>query len=93
MSSTVAVAAALSGVIGALLLYLASPQQQLLPGQPWPRRRPWVPGAVCVALSLLLMLQVLGHGAAVFAWLTLLMLVWSLAPFVGAWVARRRTAR
>lgn len=89
----IALLAALAGTLGTMLLYVASPQQQWRAAGPWPSRRRWLPGSACLALSLALLLPVMGSGAAVFAWLTLLMLVGSAAPFLGAWRARRRRAR
>lgn len=79
--------AALSGAAGVWLLYLASPQQQ------WrvqgPRRSGW-PGVLCLLLSLALAWPLMGALEAVAAWLALAMLAASLAPFAGAWRARRR---
>lgn len=92
MNPWLVAAATLAGVAGAWLLYLASPQQQWRAQGPWPaRRRPW-PGALCLALSLVLAWRTLAPVEAVSAWLVLVMLVWSLAPFLGAWRARRRGA-
>ena len=57
---------------------------------PWPARARGWPGGLCLLISLLALLQLLGALAATFTWLTLLMLVWSLMPFLGAWRARNR---
>ena len=72
------------GVLGAWGLYLASPQQQ------WRATpvRAWL-GAGCALLSLALLWPAMGAAAAVAMWLTVLMLVATLAPFLGAWRARR----
>ncbi len=86
----IALLSALMGVLGASLLYLASPQQQWRAAGPWPTRWRWLPGGACLVLSLALLLPLMGSGAAVFAWLTLAMLVGTAAPFLGAWRARRR---
>ncbi|QNN46937.1 hypothetical protein H9L17_01840 [Thermomonas brevis] len=93
MTAGLAVGAALLCLLGALLLYLASPQQQLRAAGPWPARRPWWPGIACLLLSLLLFLQVLAPVEAVAGWSVLAMLVWSLLPFLGAWRARVRAGR
>jgi hypothetical protein len=90
MNPWLVVAAALAGVTGTCLLYLASPQQQWRALGPWPRwHRAW-PGTLCLLLSLLLLWPTMGPLEAVSAWLALLMLVGSLAPFLGAWRARLR---
>lgn len=90
MSVWPVLASAVLAIAGAMLLYVASPQQQLLARVPWPpRHRVW-PGASCLVWSLVLLWPRMGAAAAVAAWLTLLMLVWTLAPFLGAWRARSR---
>jgi hypothetical protein len=78
------------GAAGALLLYVASPQQQWRARGPWPAKLRIWPGALCLLLSLALLMRNMGSGAAFFSWLTLVMLVWSLAPFLGAWRAQMR---
>ncbi len=93
MTVLVAILATLSGSASALLFYLASPQQQWRAAGPWPSRHRGWPGAACALVSLLAMLRVLAPMEAVFAWCVLLMLVWSLAPFLGAWRARVRARR
>lgn len=92
MNPWLVAAAAMAGIAGTWLLYLASPQQQWRAQGPWPaRRRPW-PGLLCLLLSLGLAWPAMGPVEAVSAWLVLVMLVASLAPFLGAWRARRRGA-
>ncbi|MEI2429759.1 hypothetical protein RDV84_20230 [Lysobacter yananisis] len=73
------------GVAGAWLLYLASPQQRwrAAPLRAWP-------GVACALSSLALLWPAMGAAAAVAMWLTVLMLMTTLAPFLGAWRARRR---
>lgn len=93
MSVFFALVAVLTGIASALLFYLASPQQQLRAGGAWPRRRPWLPATLLALLSLVAMWQVLAPLETVFAWSILLMLVWSVLPFLGAWRAGRRAAR
>ena len=90
MNPVLVVVAAGTGVAGAVLLYLASPQQSWRAAGPWPARARGWPGGLCVLVSLLALLQLLGALAAAFTWLTLLMLVWSVMPFAGAWRARHR---
>lgn len=90
MNPVLVVLATVLGTLGAWLLYLASPQQQWRADGPWPAKgRVW-PGTSCLLLSLAVLMRNMGSGAAFFAWLTLVMLVWSLAPFLGAWRAQAR---
>jgi len=95
MTATVLLAllATVSGSAAALLSYLASPQQQWRAAGPWPSRHRGWPAAACALVSLLVMLGLLAPLEAVFAWCVLLMFVWSLAPFLGAWRARVRARR
>ena len=93
MTSWLAALAVLLCLFGTLLLYLASPQQQLRAAGPWPAGRSWWPGLACLLLSLPLFLRVLAPVEAVAAWSVLAMLAWSLLPFIGAWRARVRARR
>lgn len=90
MTAWLASLAVASGVTGALLVYLASPQQLLRVAGPWPTRRRWWPGTACTLVSLAATTRVLAPMEAVFAWSVLLMFVGSIAPFLGAWRARAR---
>lgn len=93
MNPWLLLAAALLCAGGGMLLYLASPQQQMRAAGPWPaRRRAW-PGTACALAALVLVLRVLPPVEAVSAWLVLLTLVLSIAPFLGAWRARARSGR
>ena len=93
MSLWLGIAGTLAGIVGGLLLYVASPQQQLRAAGPWPKRHAWWPGTLLVVLSLLALWPLLAPLEAIASWLVLLMLVWSLAPFLGAWRARVRARR
>lgn len=90
MNPAWAVLAAMLGTAGAWLLYLASPQQQWRVQGRLPAKHSLWPGGACLLLSLALLMYQMGSGAAFFTWLSLVMLVWSLAPFLGAWRAQRR---
>lgn len=90
MSLIFALVAVVCCIASAVLLYLASPQQQLRATGPWPSRHCWLPGTLLSLLSLLAMWQVLAPLETVFAWSILLMLVWSVMPFLGAWRAHAR---
>jgi hypothetical protein len=93
MTLLLAITSAVTGCLAALLLYVASPQQQLRGAGPWPTRHAWWPGSVLAVVSLLAMWQLLAPLEAISAWLVLLTLVWSIAPFLGAWRARVRARR
>lgn len=93
MTAWLASLAIAGGIAGALLLYLASPQQQLRAAGPWPAHRRGWPGAVCAVVSLAAMTRLVAPMEAVFAWSVLLMFVGSVAPFLGAWRARSRAAK
>lgn len=90
MDMMLTVLAAGCGAAGAWMLYLASPQQQWRAVGARAGRLKWLPGVVLGMLSLALLLSLMGSGAAFFTWLTIVMLVWSAAPFLGLWRARRR---
>ncbi|WP_269792627.1 hypothetical protein [Stenotrophomonas sp. Iso1] len=77
-------------IVAALLLYIASPQQQLRAAGRWPTRHAWWPGTLLSLVALLLMWPLLAPLEAITAWLVLLMLVGSVLPFLGAWRARVR---
>lgn len=77
--------AALATLAGALALYVAAPNQALLPGFVI-RRRWWARGgAALLVAALLLLLGVMGPATAVFAWMTGAMLVWSIVPVAARW--------
>jgi|GEM_PF-6832746 len=67
------------GVVGAVFLYLAAPAQRLLKCS-LSNRVCALSGTALLCLSLLFHLMIYGSGTAVFALLTLLMIVWSLLP-------------
>ena len=81
-----AVAGGLAAAAGASLLYLASPNQQATRRRP-PRRRLAATGAAAEGLALICFLQVAGPATAVFIWMTVAMLVWSIVPLLAAWRA------
>lgn len=84
------VLAALFAGLGAWLLYLACPQQRWRATGTWPARRRWLPGGTLLALAICLLLGRTGTLEAVAICLCAAMLVWSAAPFLGAWRARAR---
>lgn len=76
--------------LGALLAY-AGASNQRLSATPRPALR-WV-GWALLAIALLALLTSFGPTAAVFTWMTMVMLIWSIIPLVIAWRdARRRPA-
>jgi len=68
---------------GAVLLYLASPNQRLA-ARPFPRAAGWA-GAVALIAALVPLLGSFGPATAVFVWMTGAMLVWSVLPLAAAW--------
>ncbi len=93
MNLLLALLATVAGSAAAMLLYVASPQQQLRAAGPWPTRHAWWPGSVLALVSLLAMWQLMAPLEAISTWLVLLTLVWSIAPFLSAWRARVRARR
>ena len=74
-------AAIIVGVMGSLLLYLSSPNQKLLE-QRLDFKFFAAIGGGCLVLSLVLFGQALSLLTAIFCLFLLMMLVWSLLPFV-----------
>ena len=87
----IAVLGSAATLVGAILLYLASPNQRAttrkLPGRPIA-----LLGLIALVGGLLLLLAWAGPATAVFIWLTLAMLVWSMVPAVAAWLQHRKAA-
>jgi hypothetical protein len=76
-------------LLGAMLVYLASPNQPLLGNARWRVLSGWL-GAALLTAGLLLLLAGMRPASAVFTAVTLAMLVWSLAPLAAAWWYRPR---
>ncbi len=74
-------------VAASLALYLASPQQ-LAVRRALPRRVLGRAGAAGLVAGLFLLLKWAGPATAVFIALTLVMLVWTGAPMLAAWLRR-----
>lgn len=70
-------------IVGATLLYAGAPHQQLTSAGRQPALI--VAGALATLLGLPPLLTFFGPAAAVFVWLTLAMLVWSVVPIAVAW--------
>src|SRR5690606_37352012 len=79
-------------VAGALALYAASPQQQLLQSSVSRRGSTWS-GAVGLLGGLVVLLRWAGPATAVFIALTLASLVWTLVPPIAAWVRRTKESQ
>lgn len=86
-----AAAGSLLSLVGAALLYLASPHQQIV-RQPVAGRAFASAGSCALLVALVLLLGVFGRATAIFIWFTLAMLVWSCLPVAAAWVRHRREA-
>ena len=76
-------------VAGSACLYLASPNQRML-ARPWPRRPACVAGVLLLGSSQWALLQQMQPLAAVFCFVTVLMLALSALPYLGALVSLRR---
>lgn len=90
MTALVAGLALLAGTAGALLVYLGAPNQRAL-AKPLPFRAAMIAGGLAIALSLTLLLSVMGIATAIFALVVILMLIWTLAPF--ATLGRRTSGK
>lgn len=75
----------LTVLVGALALYLASPQQKLA-RRPMPAAG-WT-GLACLILGLVLLWQWAGPATAIFIAMTLATLAWTIVPPVVAWLRR-----
>ena len=73
-----------SGVTGAVLLYLASPNQRVTRRRT-ARKDLALAGVGAEAVSLAAFLAAAGPATAVFIWMTLAMLAWSIAPLLTVW--------
>ncbi|GAD11551.1 hypothetical protein GFGA_1c0022 [Gluconobacter frateurii NBRC 103465] len=80
--------AILTGLAGAIFLYLAAPAQQLWKC-PLSKRMCTLAGSGLLCLSFLFHLMIYGSGTAFFVLLTLLMSVWSLLP-IGVALLKQR---
>lgn len=76
-------------LLGAVLVYLASPNQPLLGNARWRMLSGWL-GTVLLIAGLALLLAGMRPAIAVFTAVTLAMLVWSVAPLAAAWWCRPR---
>ena len=70
-------------------LYAASPNQRLWASS-WPRRPACMVGTGLLALGWLAFAQDMRHLAATFTFVTTLMLVLAMLPYLGAWCHARR---
>lgn len=78
------------GVFGATALYLGAPWQRLL-RQRWPAVASLGLGCVGLATSLALFAAQLNVAVAIYSWLTLLMICFSVLPFLAAYLRRSET--
>ncbi|MFV0643596.1 MAG: hypothetical protein ACK5NN_03720 [Sphingomonadaceae bacterium] len=81
--------AIISLFVGALVVYLSAPKQGILPN-PLPKSSATIAGVILLISSLAILLTLLGVATALFAWLTGLMLVWTVAPLGLVWIFNRR---
>ncbi|MFT4101173.1 MAG: hypothetical protein QM674_09090 [Burkholderiaceae bacterium] len=76
--------------LGAACLYVASPNQRLLV-EPWPRRPARIGGAALLLAALPLLARDTRPLATAFVFVTALMLVLAVLPYLGALLHARRT--
>ena len=76
--------------VGAVMFYLASPHQKLL-AVAMPRRLLRALSILSLIGAGLLLVRIVGAGTAFFAVLTLLMVLWSIAPIFVALIRYQRT--
>ncbi len=79
-------------LLGAMLVYLASPNQPLMGNAKRRKLAGWI-GALLLIAGLVLLLASMRPANAVFTAVTLAMLVWSVAPLAAAWWCRPREER
>lgn len=77
-------------VLGCLGIYAASPHQRLW-ARPWPQRPSRAVGAALLLSALLLLAQDMQRLTTVFVFVTTLMLVFLVLPYIGAFLHGRRT--
>lgn len=92
MASVEAVASGLCIIVGAALIYLATPHQKLA------RRVMAKPllltaGSMLVAIAAYLLMTIMGAATAIFTVIIVIMLLWSLPPLLIAWLRHRMDAQ
>lgn len=70
--------------VGASLIYAGSRNQVLIPASTMQRKLLFT-GIAVLIISLVIMLQWFGPAAAIFIWLTVAMLMWSIVPIAAVW--------
>lgn len=74
-------------ICGATLLYMAAPNQSLTRSKV---SRPIAfIGAIALVAALVLLFTIMGSAAAIFTWVTALMLLWTVPPIVIGWLRWR----
>ena len=84
-----AIPAILLLTFGALCLYAAAPHQ-VLTTRRLNAKALRLAGAVALVAALVLLLLLMGPAAAVFTWITGMMLLWSVPPVVLRWARFRK---
>lgn len=92
MLSIESVGSGLCTLIGATLVYLATPHQKLMRNVACKRAFAATGAAMLFAAALLLM-RVMGSATAVFTVIVVAMLLWSLPPLLIGWLRHRAGAR
>lgn len=75
-------------LVGAGVVYAAAPHQRLLARPAGKRAR--IGGYLLIAAALACIVSIMGSAAAVFTWMTGLMLTWSVLPLLIGWALREK---
>ncbi|GAB1260827.1 hypothetical protein [Aurantivibrio plasticivorans] len=89
MSIFLAISIAITIMLGATLMYLASPHQQVT-SRKLPRRWALLAGMMLLGVALMLLNEFYGAATSVFFEVTLLSLLWTIAPALFAYSASRK---
>lgn len=91
MTIALALLATIAAFAGAILLYLAAPNQRVTP-RTTARKDLLLAGLIAEIVALVAFLVVAGPATAVFIWLTLAMLAWSTLPMLTVWRDAKKKA-
>lgn len=81
--------AMLAALVGAFLVYAGARHQRIAPSRGKRPRLRWI-GWLLIAVALAVMLGWFGTAVAIYTWVTLMMLIWTIVPLGLAWWDWRR---